>query len=295
MRECPNCGARVPDEDVFCGECGARVHDGLAASPGEADVAVADEAPGEASQPRRKFSRLFVVTGCAAGLVVLVACGILAFVLANRSQPAGESVSLGGLLLPTATTAPRASAPASAPIFEEAFDDNTQEWSVWKDEQGEKGVEDGVYYITVDETEWASWGTSDGLTFADGVVEVEARAVDGPDDNGYGLVFRYQDNDNFYYFEVSSDGYYSIGKMVADEWESLVGWTESDVIRLGRQTNTLRVECDGSRMTFFVNDYQVEALTDYDFDAGSVGFVAETTEESGVRAHFDNLKVWATE
>jgi hypothetical protein len=156
-------------------------------------------------------------------------------------------------------------------------------------------MEDGVYYITVDETEWASWGTSDGFIFSDGVVEVEARAVDGPDDNGYGLVFRYQDSDNFYYYEVSSDGYYSIGKMVADEWETLAGWTESDVIRLGRQTNTLRVECDGPRMTFFVNDYQVEALTDYDFDAGSVGFVAETTEESGVRAHFDNLKVWATE
>ena len=295
MRECPNCGARVPDEDIFCGECGARIHDGLAASPGEADVAVADEAPGEASQPRRKFSRLFVVTGCAAGLVVLVACGILAFVLANRSRSTREPVSLGGPLRPTATIAPRVSAPASAPTFEETFDDNAQAWSVWKDEQGEKGVADGVYYITVDEIEWASWGTSDGLTFADGTVEVEAQAVDGPDDNGYGLVFRYQDNENFYYFEVSSDGYYSIGKMVADEWESLAGWTESDVIRLGRRTNALRIVCSGSQMTFFVNGRQIEELVDDDFEAGSVGFIAEARDEPGVRVHFDDLKVWTAE
>ena len=294
MRECPNCGARVLDEDVFCGECGARIHDGLAASPGEADVAMA-EAPGVASQPHRTFSRIFVVIGCAAGLGVLVACGILAFVLANRSQPTGEPVSLGGSLRPTATTAPRVSAPASVPTFEETFDDNAQEWSVWKDEQGEKGVEDGVYYITVDEIEWASWGTSDGLTFTDGTVEVEAQAVDGPDDNGYGLVFRFQDNDNFYYFEVSSDGFYSIGKMVADEWESLAGWTESDVIRLGRRTNALRIVCSGSQMTFFVNGRQIEELVDDDFEAGSVGFIAEARDEPGVRVHFDDLKVWTAE
>jgi len=295
MRECPNCGARVPDEDVFCGECGARIRDGLAASPGEADVAIADKAPGQASEPRRKVSRLFVVAGCAAGLVVLMVCGILAFVLANRSRSTGGPVSLGGPLRPMATTAPRVSAPASAPTFEETFDDNAQEWSVWKDEQGEKGVADGVYYITVDEIEWASWGTSDGLTFADGTVEVEAQAVDGPDDNGYGLVFRFQGNDNFYYFEVSSDGYYSIGKMVADEWESLAGWTESDVIRLGRRTNALRIVCSGPQMTFFVNGYQIEELADDDFEAGSVGFVAEARDEPGVRVHFDDLKVWAAE
>lgn len=42
--------------------------------------------------------------------------------------------------------------------------------------------------------------------------------------------------------EVSSDGCYNIGKMVAGEWVILVGWSESDLIRLGRQTNILRVK-----------------------------------------------------
>lgn len=144
-----------------------------------------------------------------------------------------------------------------------------------------------MYYIGVNDAEWASWAAS-GRTFDDFVIEVEAWAVDGPDDNGYGLVFRYQDSDNFYYYEVSSDGYYSIGKMVADEWESLVGWTESDLIKLGQQTNVLRALCDGSRMTFFVNGYPIEELTDYDFEDGSVGFIAEAMDEAGV-------KVWARE
>lgn len=38
------------------------------------------------------------------------------------------------------------------------------------------------------------------------------------------------------------EGCYNIGKMVADEWMILVGWSKSDLIRLGRQTNILRVK-----------------------------------------------------
>ena len=240
-----------------------------------------------------KAGKLQVIGGVAV-LVVLIACGVSAFILVNRSPSTGEPVFLGASLTPPATRPHRVSAPIAPPVFEEAFDDNSREWSVWEDEHGTKGAEDGVYYITVSDTGWASWGTSD-RTFDDFVVQVEAWVADGPDDNGYGLVFRYQDNDNFYYYEVSSDGYYSIGKMAADEWEILVGWSESDLIRLGRQTNTLSVECDSPRMTFIVNGYQIEELTDDDFEAGSLGFIAEAGDEPGVRVHFDNLKVWATE
>ncbi len=294
MRECPNCGAQISDQDIFCGECGARAPGGPAATI-EADAAMTTAEPSGKALAGRKSPLPFVVIGCAAVMVVLIACGALAFFFASRSSTTNEPVSLGGSAAPTATRAPKISAPAWEPIFEETFDDNSREWSEWEDEQGAKGVEDGGYYITVTETEWASWGTSEGLTLDDFVAEVEAWAVDGPDDNGYGLVFRYQDSDNFYYYEVSSDGYYSIGKMVADEWEPLVGWTESDLIKLGQRTNVLRVLCDGSRMTFFVNGYLIEELTDYDFEDGSVGFIAEAMGEAGVRVHFDNLRVWASE
>ena len=294
MQSCPNCGARVTNQDVFCSECGARVSGGPTATL-EADAAVTTAEPSGKALTGRKSPLPFVVIGGAAVLAMLITCGALAFFFASRSSTRNEPVSLGGSAAPTATRAPKVSAPAWEPIFEETFDDNSGEWSEWEDEQGAKGVKDSVYYITITETEWASWGTSEGLTLDDFVAEVEAWAVDGPDDNGYGLVFRYQDSDNFYYYEVSSDGYYSIGKMVADEWETLVGWTESDLIRLGRQANTLRVECDGPRMTFFVNGYQIEELTDYDFGAGAPGFIAEAIDEPGVRVHFDDLKVWALE
>ncbi len=67
------------------------------------------------------------------------------------------------------------------------------------------------------------------------------------------------------------------------------------MIQLGRQVNVLRVVCDGPQMTFFVNDYQLETVIDGDLKSGSMGFIAEARDEPGIRVHFDDLTVWATE
>ncbi len=165
MRECPNCSAQVSDQDVFCSECGARIPGGPA-GPARADAAVTDAVPERAAPAGRKFPLPLVVIGGVAVLVVLIACGVPAFILVNRSRSTGESVFLGASSTPPATRPRRVSTPIVPPIFEETFDDDAGEWSVWEDEHGTKGVEDGVYYITVSDTGWASWGTSD-RTFDD--------------------------------------------------------------------------------------------------------------------------------
>ncbi|OQY19020.1 MAG: hypothetical protein B6I34_10035 [Anaerolineaceae bacterium 4572_32.1] len=293
MPKCPNCGANISDQDTFCGECGARVADAPAvplesSEPvGEYIATTSEKTVTEVKKTSGKPIALFALIGCAVIMVMLVVCGALLLILTNNSQSTSTPVSI-----PQLTAIPSVRADRSAPIFVETFDNNSRQWAVWEDENGEKGVDKGVYYITVNKKEWASWGTLESQSFDDFVIEVEAKAIAGPDDNGYGLVFRYQDSDNFYYYEISSDGYYSIGKLLDYEWETLAGWTESDRIKQGRQTNVLRVECDGPQMTFFVNGQKLETLRDGDFKSGSVGFMAEATEETGVRVHFDNLKIW---
>jgi len=301
MTECFNCGAKLSDNDIFCGECGARVAATPSTAPKESSPEVDHvKAPEKSVGPTAKSagaSRFLplAIIGCALLLVTLVICGVLVMIFSLRSPKSSDPVSLGGPSTPPATMVQKSIAPATDPIFKDTFDDNSYGWSEWKDEHGDKGIKDGVYYIAISNTEWASWSTADDRVFDNFVLKVEAQAVKGPDDNGYGVVFRYQDNGNFYYFEISSDGYYSIGKLLNDEWEILTSWTESDLIHLGQRTNTLHIECDGYRMAFFVNDYKLEELTDHDFTSGQVGFMAETNSDSGVRVHFDNLQVWAIE
>ena len=51
-----------------------------------------------------------------------------------------------------------------------------------------------------------------GESFGDGVYELEATQIDGPLNNGYGMLFRVDESsDSFYAFEVSGDGFIWIG------------------------------------------------------------------------------------
>ena len=56
----------------------------------------------------------------------------------------------------------------------------------------------------------------DTLSFADVTIEVDATKKDGPDDNDFGVICRYQDVDHFYYGIISSDGYFGLIKVTSD-------------------------------------------------------------------------------
>ena len=53
---------------------------------------------------------------------------------------------------------------------------------------------------------------------------------------------RFVDNDNYYYFGISSEGTFSFWRVVAGEWTKLVDWTKSDAIMTADgDTNRLSV------------------------------------------------------
>ena len=108
-------------------------------------------------------------------------------------------------------------------------------------------------------------------------------------------MLRYQDDDNFYSFEISSDGFYTFSKLVNNELYEIIPWQRSEAIRSGTEGNVLRVEVVGSNFTFYVNDELVDAAIDPEFGQGDIGFIAGTYEDAGTQIAFDNLKVWAVE
>jgi hypothetical protein len=132
-----------------------------------------------------------------------------------------------------------------------------------------------------------------GLKFTDTVVEVEATKVSGPDDNDFGVICRYQDESNFYFFIISSDGYYGLGKVIDGE-QVLIGEEElmpSDDIKLGNVTNTVKADCVGSTLTLYANGVQLISVQDSSFASGDVGLMAGTFSEAGTDIHFDNFVV----
>lgn len=192
------------------------------------------------------------------------------------------------LLCFTACTQPEA--------YAETFD-NPGSWRVASDSNVDGVIENGVYDFTVLADQLTFWTTA-GESFADGIYEVEATQIAGPLDNGYGMIFRVDDeNDDFYSFQISGDGFVWIGRYRQggiEEAEPIVQdwWFPSEAVNQGLdQTNTLRVQAESQNMIFFVNDIEVGRVSDASFSRGDIGLMVRTLGLGGVTVHFDNFSV----
>jgi hypothetical protein len=183
---------------------------------------------------------------------------------------------------------------ASGLPFVETFDE-PGDWGTGEDAYSIGVISDGVYDFTVLENDIARWASA-GRNFSDGVYELEATPVEGPLDNGYGLIFRADpEAGDFYLFKVSADGYVWIGRYKGGAEEvTIIGdhWFESPAVLRGLDvTNVLRVQAEAGNMIFYVNEQEVGRVTDTTFASGDVGVLVQTLGGGGVRVLFDNLSV----
>ena len=107
------------------------------------------------------------------------------------------------------------------------------------------------------------------------------------------MICRHRDDQNFYYFVISADGYYAIGKVKEGE-QSLLGQDAmrySSAIKTGVAINHLRADCQGSTLRFYINQAPIALVEDFDFIEGDVGLLAGTLNEGGLDVLFDNFVV----
>ena len=138
----------------------------------------------------------------------------------------------------------------------------------------------------------ANFWSTPGKSFKDVRVEVDVAKLSGPDENRIGLLCRFVEN-NYYFFMVSSDGYYTIGKYIGGNAIQL-GQSEmefNEAIHQGLAVNHLRADCKGSTLIFFVNGTPVAKAEDADLAEGDVGLLAGTFAQPGVDVIFDNFVV----
>ncbi|TFH44520.1 MAG: hypothetical protein E4H01_10915 [Lysobacterales bacterium] len=142
-------------------------------------------------------------------------------------------------------------------------------------------------------TDQLSWGNA-YQNFDDFVVEVDANKVAGPDDSGFGIVLRYADPDNFYYFVVTSDGQYRFSYYLDNNRTDIIPFTASDTVKQGNISNKLSVACKGNHFILSINGTVVEDFAEDTFSSGDIGLLAiGSIAEAGTKVTFDNLNVWA--
>jgi len=190
---------------------------------------------------------------------------------------------------PTPTTAPTQFA-----ALDERFDSPDSGWYVGTETETEAAYVAGEYRLALYAEQISVWGSpAIENSFTDFAIEVDARAMEGPVDNSFGLLVRYQaDDQSFYAFQISSDGYYSVDMLQAGAWVALVDWTAAESIHQGLGAiNRLRVVCDRSRFRFYANGSLLTEILDNTYAAGNVGLIASSVGGAGVVVHFDNLRV----
>ena len=182
-------------------------------------------------------------------------------------------------------------------LFEDEFVvGQSGNWITEGDVVGKTAVIDERLLIQIDQPNTMQFATLEDPLFTDFDLTVDARLLAGDVESSYGILFRMQDLQQFYRFEVTGTGLYVIERRNVDgTWLRLVqDWIETPALNQGLAvTNQLRVAAYGSVLTFYANGTLLQQVQDSQFKAGAIALDAGTFGQGGLQVAFDNVMVRA--
>lgn len=171
-------------------------------------------------------------------------------------------------------------------------------WYLYEDDSLSGSVTQANGYLEVESsTPGEFWWSNPQLNEDDVVIQVQTQQISGPDDNAYGVMCRYQNENNYYVFLISGDGYYAIGKFQsgASEIRYISGQGEyqfSEQIRQGPAINEIQVECVGNTLSLIVNGVTLDSVVDDSFPSGNIGLGVTTFQAGTSVVRFDDVQVF---
>lgn len=185
---------------------------------------------------------------------------------------------------------PTPAAPSGSVLFQDTFATNVSGWDRLANDGGIMDYDSGGFRILIRQPNMNYWSTP-RKEFGDVRVEADVTKLNGPEENRAGLMCRYHGGD-YYFFIISNDGYYGIGKFIGGQ-TLLLGQNAmqpSDSIQK-EAVNHIRADCVGNTLTLYVNFKQVATAQDSDFATGDVGVLAGSFTQPGVDVLFQNFMV----
>jgi hypothetical protein len=230
---------------------------------------------------------LIGVLGAGLVVVLILACLVGAPLLKRllEDEPPA-TVALAPTVRPTITPRMRAE-----PAYREDFTAPGQEWEISSGENADYRVEGGVYSIAVKAQNWIAWNAV-GVEFDDFEIEFEVALVEGDSYNDAGLLFRFQDRDNYYELDINGEQSLAVGKQIDGEWVQILDWTESPAIQGFGSVNRVRLIAQGDQFEVLVNDQSVARFGDETYSGGGIAPVVTAYDEPPARATFDNIRIW---
>ncbi len=217
-------------------------------------------------------------------------------VLAGETpSPADQARAFAGPILAAIAERP--------PDYKDDFSDPGSGWPIGSTaDEDEWSYEDDAYFISATYLPQGECcigvGPDRAPWFSDFVLEVDARFVSGEWGNWF-VVFRDSESPEqpvsaHYGVRFYPDGAFGIWKNVSGAHAELV---ETDVyapaFERGFETNHLTIIAQGPQIAVYVNGEPLWFVDDESSSGGTISLGVENqTEDTTLRVHFDNLKVW---
>lgn len=181
--------------------------------------------------------------------------------------------------------------PAGTINFQDDFSKDTGFWQTFSETTTSAKISDGV--LNMNATAPFMVGISvAALNMNDFDFTVTSTQVSSGTANGYGMIFRYVDAQNFYRFDIAGDGKWAMSRRLRDQWIQISELKVSPAIKLGNNvSNTLRLVARGDKFEFYANGVLLDTFTDKTLPLGRLGLFVSTFDDPKAEVKFDNVKV----
>jgi len=221
----------------------------------------------------------------------IVLLGLAVLVAACGGGPPEEA----GRPAEPAASAVGESAHGAATSLRDDFSDPTSGWRRRSADEQAADYQDGAYVLWVDNDASSYVGASgwfEAREFADTRFDVKATRVSGPAGAPVGLSCRQWsegERRGLYFADIDGEGEARIG-FYDEEGQKILAEVERPGL-WGEGENTLRLDCVGPALAFFVNGEKVLAAEDDRFARGRIGLRAGGTSSGVTRVAFDDAVV----
>ncbi|MGB7341491.1 MAG: serine/threonine-protein kinase [Phototrophicaceae bacterium] len=189
--------------------------------------------------------------------------------------------------------------------FSDEDEDINAYWETTSSGSIERRIADGVYTINTRESGLAVTSLFDPIHFqyADVNILFEGRVLEtsANDSSAVGIVFRYQDPDNYNVFAVDGLGRYSIWRRENGQWcelrnecndgDATSNWQANEAINLIGELNTLNLNVYDNEIIGYVNGELVFMMEEATFSQGAIGIYMATTQFGAAQVEIDSYNV----
>jgi len=178
-------------------------------------------------------------------------------------------------------------------LFSDVFDTNKNQWATKTDDEYAtivREVKNGKYkWDATAKKGFIEWITINTRSVSNFFLTVEAQRIDGSSSD-YGLIFRNDTKDNFYYFAIADEGFF-VSLNYNDEWKDVIDWTQSSAI-VPEAPNRMTIIAESSHFIFLINDQYVADVTDEHILKGTTALAIQVYEaDLKANFEFDNLEL----